>query len=209
MHATYSNKARAIDMVGLRIGPKTKPGTAYCKRGDFDCQREAAYRASEAVHEATRKRLKPNLPTREGAVFFSPQDGYVCVDDPDVCKTGEDDWGKPQYDFGFGKDVLYAVDASKISCKCGVGDTAKSDETFGHFHTKYTGHGLFPRISDPVKSSEKFWKNAKLFDWKTFDPYAPRGKDSSMESPEVWCPCAIPKSAILRKFDKNHPLEEG
>lgn len=211
MHATYSNKARAIDMVGLRIGPKTKPGTGYCARNDFECQREEAYRQSEKVHEENRKKIRPDLPTRQGAVFFSPQDGYYCVDDPGQCKTGEDDRGRPEYDFGFGKDVLYAVDAKKIPCKCGVGDGAVSDEGFSHFYSKIRPEKHTSSIKDPKASSKKFWNEAEVFDWKDYNPYqtSEATGDPKHEIPEVWCPCVIPRSAIIRKFDKNHPLEEG
>jgi len=201
VHATTAEKAKAIQMVGFRIGPRTRRATGFCARNDFDCQREQAYLQSEAVHEDTRRKVAPNKPTRQNATFFAPKEGYFCVDDPKSCVTGEDDQGRPQYDFGFGKDALFVVDATKIPCACGVGDGAKGDETFAHFMSKSK--------RDPVVASREFWSTVEKFDWRKYDPYrTKRGGDPRHEIPEIWCPCPIPRSAIIAKYDKNNPLSD-
>lgn len=209
LHATYGGKAKAIEMVGLRVGPKTRPGTGYCRRDDYDCQREEAYRRSEEVHEQVRQKAKPRLPTRQRAIFFNPQEGYFCVDEPGQCVSGHDERGRPVYDFGFGKDTLFVVDAERIPCACGVGDSTESDDTFRHFMSKFR-NGPLARDVDPVKASRKFWGKAKAFDWRRFEPLeeAFATGDRTYQDPEIWCPCAIPRTAIVGKHDSNNPLPE-
>lgn len=208
LHATTENKARAISMVGFRIGPKTKRATGYCARNDWDCMRDEAYKESERVHEETRRKYFPARISRQNAVFFYPKEGHYWVDDPGAVIQGDDDYGRPIYDFGFGKDTLFVVDSKAIPCKCGVGDGTKSDNVFNHFYTEYKGgQRLVERGRDPEEKSAEFWQTAKEYVPETFDVWGEQDLSDDYQ-PEVWCPCAIPRSAIVEKHDKNNPIQE-
>ena len=197
-------------MVGLRIGPRTMRGTGYCARDDWDCMWEEAYLESERVHEETRRRFFPDKITRQNAVFFYPREGNFWWDEPGVMVTGEDEYGRPVYDFGFGKDTLFVVDSAMIPCGCGVGDGTRSDNVFNHFYTKYR-HGterILDRGRTPEEKSIEFWRSVKEYDPNTFDVWKEQEREGDEYQPEVWCPCAIPRDAIEEKYDKNNPLPD-
>ena len=204
VHATQSNKAKAIEMVGFRVTPRTRKGTAYCKKGDFDCVRDEAYRRAGKVLEQTRQRVRPDLPTRNNAVFFF-HSAEEFGSEPDIYVAGEDDWGRPLYDFGFGKDVAFEVDPDRIPCTCGVGDMAVSDDVFKHFVDQIQesqGKKVFmPLRVKTEKVAEQFWRKATVFDARAYDQ-----EKAKHELPEVWCPCRIDRHAIVAKYDKNHPI---
>lgn len=210
LHATYAGKAKAIQMRGFRIGPTTKRGTAVAdverKWGKcltkVDCEREEAYKCSEALIEKVRREKYPNLPARRSAVFFYPFEANVYSEEPSAFKSEEaDEWGRPYYDFGYGKDTLFVVDRTKVPCECGVGDNSQSDEVF-----KACLDGKSEEIQR--EEAEKFWKRAAVYNYKTFSPFKTTKDDEEeryLDNPEVWCPCATPRQAIVGKFDKNNP----
>jgi len=186
VHATYSGKVGSIYAHGLRISPATKRATAYVERGKFSDAREEAYRRSEETIEESRRIQRPDVPTRTHAVFLSPADGYVFLDEPslaysvserhekgifDSAENRYDEYGNVIPDFGFGKDVLLLVDADKIPCKCGVGDGDRSDEVFRAYLNEIEPPRGF-RIADaePPDAARAFWRTAEPFDCKTYDP---------------------------------------
>lgn len=210
LHSTYSNRVGSIAAHGLRVSERTKPGTAYCERNKLDCDRADAHDESENELEQVRLERRPDVPTREHAVFFQPADGSVWLDDPRAFVKGEDEMGRPEYDFGFGKDVLYVVDYDRVPCKCGVGDNAVSDEVFRAYLDRITSGD---KDIDPEAEARKFWARASVYDPETYDPneFKIDEKGQETEEPyheltEVWCPCAIPPSAILARYDKNNPV---
>jgi len=226
LHATYGNKARAIQMVGLRIGSLTKRGTGYKKLGEFDYLRDATYRESERILEEERP---SNIPSRMNAVFFFPREGSVYGDDFDAFVVGEDEWGRPIYDFGFGKDTIFVVDGRMIPCRCGIGDMAKSDEVF-RCAGELTGlirenepfvfrgrRGLTLRYGEAYSEdkcrrlAKEFWEGAESFDPRTDDLDDILWKENGeckWEDPEVWCPCSIPREALIEKWDSRHPAPQ-
>jgi len=227
LHATYANKARAIQMVGLRVGSLTKRGTGYKKAGEFDYLRDKTYRESERVIEETRPE---GIPSRKNAVFLFPRWGSAYGDEPDAFIVGEDEWGRPVYDFGFGKDTIFVVDGRMIPCRCGVGDMVKSDEVFrcegertgmirlkepyvsrsGGLRLRY-GAEKPPSEESCKRLAEEFWEDAESFDPRTDDLDDILWKENGeckWEDPEVWCPCSIPREALIEKWDSRHPAPQ-
>ena len=92
VHLTHHNKGKAIQMVGLRVGPGTKSGTGYKRTNGVarDPVRDAAWERSEEFLEKTRP---SDIPTRKGAIFFYPKDFSIATQEPDIFKVGEDDLG--------------------------------------------------------------------------------------------------------------------
>lgn len=198
VHATMSNKAKSIQKKGFKVTPRTKKSTAFCKRNEYDCQRAEAYQCSEDILERARKKIAPHLPSRKNAMFFQDGDESAWLSEGDAFKTGEEDeWGRPIYDFGFGKDVLFTVNYDKIPCGCGVGDNGESDEVFRGCLNGEAKEEL-------EKKAEKFWKKAEKYD-ETYDPFKMDNDDRTHEMPEIWCPCPIPKDVIIDKYDKKNP----
>lgn len=229
LHATTGRAAKKILREGFKVTPQTKKGTAYCKRDDYDCMRLAAYTCSEIIHEENRRKLRPEIPTRKNAVFFSVQDYDSVLDDLTeyLSEPRYDDYGREirEFDFGFGKTDLFVVDSSKIPCKCGVGDTHKADEPFGACMTiQRGGRGdpFWDRPGEPnvmsieqlqgyaQRRSEAFWKNAEVYNPETYDPTEPINdeNDPKHDRPEVWCSCAIPPDAIVRHINAKNYSEE-
>jgi len=216
-HATYGNKAKAIQMVGFRVGPLTKPGTAYKKVDgvEEDPVRAEAFVRSEAMLAEARPK---EIPTRWRAVFFATE-GSAWADEPGAFKTGdEDEFGRSVYDFGFGKDVLFVVDSSQIPCRCGVGDNAKSDEVFAcqlkriqGGRWRYEGDSVWQKMPTEGECrglAGEFWKTAMIYEpgaYEDTQAWNPQTGEALHEMPEVWCPCSIPKEAIIDRYDKRNP----
>lgn len=215
MHTTYSIKVGSIFAHGLRVSPRTVRGTAFTRKGEISEARLAAYMRSEAKLEEVRRRLRPELPTRAMAVFFYP-DGYAPVtEEPAAFTSGEDAYGRPLYDFGFGKDVAIVVDFDRVPGRCGVGDTSKSDNVFAYY-LDLEREGGSEQISTREGSdalAEVFWKGARLYDPRTYESL-PEGYRNSCtdcsiqehEMPEVWCPSPIPRGAIVGHYDGRNPI---
>ena len=198
-------------MVGLRVGPRTKRATGYCAKNDWDCQRDNAYQLSEAMLEKTRREMFLDRISRQNAVFFYPREGNYWWDEPGAMVTSEDEYGRPVYDFGFGKDTLFVVDSRKVPCRCGVGNGTRSDEVFGIYQERIKRQ-VDPnwRLADALGSeaAELFWKQVKEYDPAKFDVWKEQDEGDEDYQPEVWCPCAIPRDAIEEKYDKNNPLPD-
>lgn len=220
VHTTYSPKIGSIMAHGLRVSSRTTKGTAFTQKGDFSSIRNDAQSRSEAKLEEVRRRLRPELPSRINAVFFFPGNECSILDDPESFMSGEDEHGRPAYDFGYGKDVALVVDFDRVSGPCGVGDTAKADAVFKYYLDQLSiERGGIPTFTDakadPVKLAEAFWKGAKLYDPRTYQPYpegamdgCPACREQTDEFPEVWCSTPISRYAIITKYDKRNPIPE-
>lgn len=203
VHGTTHQKAAAIQMVGFRIGPKTKPATAYCDRDQWDDVRCEAYQRSEALLEEVRRESYGSIPSRRGSIFFGQQGNDLREDDPETYKVKEDDWGQPIYDFGFGKTVLFTVHPDFIPCRCGVGATQLSDEVFRRIRENLKGDADWGE-ADLRRAARRFWDRAEIYDPNTL--YSFKGRGETYDT-EVWCPCPIPRESIVGKMG-GKPREE-
>jgi len=217
LHSTTHDKARAINMVGFRVGPKTLRSTGYCAKDDYDCIRAEAFLRSEETLEKVRAEKFPKKITRVGAVFFAPEEGSSWIEEPEIfLRSAETDWrtGKPrpEYDFGFGKTDLFVVDAQEVdtSCDCGVGDNVLSDEVFEAYRNEMDPKPLLRDRGDPEKLAKKFWQGVK--EWSpSFDAFqvfwgAISEGEPAYEMTEIWCPCSIPRSAIVKWYGSHNPV---
>nr|WP_276978324.1 hypothetical protein [Ferrimicrobium acidiphilum] len=199
LHTTHSAKVGSIMAHGFRVSKHTKRGTAYGNDvRAVDEVRLKAYLESEQTLETVRQEMRPDLPSRLYSVFFQFPESLGLFEDSTAFIKREDDHGRPQYDFGCGRDTVFLIDPKRVSIQGAIGDTVLSDEVFRVYWNRVNEFDpVEPEI--PIDNARTFWKKARLFNNTESCP-------DDLEYPEIWYPGIIPPTVILGRYDSHNPL---